>query len=69
MDMVWMGSFVMESLPCSLQGGVHAAWTDTQSFLWKTHQPFSSVNAKGGAPPPAPGTTPPALGRVMVASP
>jgi hypothetical protein len=44
MDKVWMRSFVGESLSCSLQGGVHAAWAGTQSFLQKTHQPFSSVN-------------------------
>ena len=30
---VWMRSFVGESLSCSLQGGVHAAWAGTQSFL------------------------------------
>ena len=35
MDKVWMRSFVGESLSCSLQGGVHAAWAGTQSFLRK----------------------------------
>ena len=44
------------------------AWAGTQSFLRNTHQPFSSVNANGGTPPPAPGTTPPALRGVAHAS-
>ena len=44
-----MKSFVGESLSCSLQGGVHAAWAGTQSFLlaWAgTHTTHQSTASK-----------------------
>ena len=40
MDKVWMRSFVGESLSCSLQGGMHAAWAGTQSFLQSRQTTF-----------------------------